>query len=134
MGFLKTLITDAANGVSLEMLPFFFLCLFVAGIYAYVLVKSLPEKEQTGITPFIIPISMLIAFVSILVEHYQSIALVVLAAAVITRLPSEVSFKQWAALILSLMFAVSAGIGHIILGAFAFAVIFPFYFMAVRKD
>jgi 4-amino-4-deoxy-L-arabinose transferase-like glycosyltransferase len=134
MGFLKTLITDAANGVSLEMLPFFFLCLFVAGIYAYILVKSLPENEQNGIASFILPISMVLAFVSILVEHYQSVALVVLAAAVVTRLPHEVSLKQWAALILSLMFAVSAGIGHIILGAFAFAVIFPFYFIAVRKN
>ncbi len=133
MGFLKTLITDAANGVSIEMLPFFFLCLFVAGIYAYVLIKSLPENEQKGIATFILPISMVLAFVSMLVEHYQSIALVVLAAAVITRLPNEVSLKQWAALTLSLMFAVSAGIGHIVLGAFAFAVIFPFYFMAVRK-
>lgn len=133
MGFFKSLMQEAANGMNINDIPFFFLRLFVAGIFAYLFFKSLPQEQQKGLAAYAIPIAMVFALFAIIVRHEIAIAIIGLSAVSLAKLPGEISLKQWAALLLSTLFGSICGFGFILHAVFAFIVIYPFYFIATRK-
>jgi len=127
MNFIKELLADALNGLSLSQIPFVLFRLFVAGALAYVLGLCFKKWDETeGLRLWLPVIGVLSAFLAIIAAYALPLAVLCIPVLLFLMPLKELNtLSQKLLLTMSVGFGLACGAGNTFLAILAAVIIIP---------